>query len=65
MPRKGAVPKRDVLPDPIHESKLVTRLINQIMVHGKKVLPRKFFIMHLTLSVNALAKTQWTYSKRQ
>ncbi|GAA0470103.1 30S ribosomal protein S7 [Alkalibacillus silvisoli] len=36
MPRKGAVPKRDVLPDPIHNSKLVTRLINQIMVDGKK-----------------------------
>lgn len=36
MPRKGPVPKRDVLPDPIYESKLVTRLINQIMVHGKR-----------------------------
>ncbi|WP_027964790.1 30S ribosomal protein S7 [Halalkalibacillus halophilus] len=36
MPRKGAVPKRDVLPDPLHNSKLVTRLINQIMVDGKK-----------------------------
>ncbi|GEN46902.1 30S ribosomal protein S7 [Alkalibacillus haloalkaliphilus] len=36
MPRKGAVPKRDVLPDPIHNSKLVTRLINQIMINGKK-----------------------------
>src|SRR5699024_1820264 len=36
MPRKGPVAKRDVLPDPIYESKLVTRLINQIMVHGKR-----------------------------
>ncbi|MFC0525708.1 30S ribosomal protein S7 [Pontibacillus salicampi] len=36
MPRKGAVPKRDVLPDPMYNSKLVTRLINQIMVHGKR-----------------------------
>ena len=27
MPRKGSVPKRDVLPDPIHNSKLVTKLI--------------------------------------
>ncbi|MBR7553835.1 30S ribosomal protein S7 [Allobacillus sp. GCM10007491] len=41
MPRKGAVPKRDVLPDPIHESKLVTRLINQIMVDGKKGVAQK------------------------
>jgi len=36
MPRKGPVPKRDVLPDPIYDSKLVTRLINQIMVDGKR-----------------------------
>ncbi|MDQ0163566.1 30S ribosomal protein S7 [Bacillus alveayuensis] len=36
MPRKGAVAKRDVLPDPIYNSKLVTRLINKIMVDGKK-----------------------------
>ena len=36
MPRKGPVAKRDVLPDPIYNSKLVTRLINQMMVDGKK-----------------------------
>lgn len=36
MPRKGPVPKRDVLPDPIYNSKLVTRLINKNMVDGKK-----------------------------
>lgn len=36
MPRKGPVPKRDVLPDPIYNSKLVTRLVNRIMVDGKK-----------------------------
>ena len=36
MPRKGHVPKRDVLPDPIYNSKLVTRLINKIMVDGKR-----------------------------
>ena len=30
MPRKGAVPKRDVLPDPVYNSKLVTKFINQI-----------------------------------
>src|SRR5699024_5216303 len=35
MPRKGPVPKRDVLPDPIHNSKLVTKLINKIMLDGK------------------------------
>ncbi len=36
MPRKGPVAKRDVLPDPLYNSKLVTRLINQIMVDGKR-----------------------------
>jgi len=36
MPRKGKVVKRDVLPDPIYNSKLVTRLINSIMLEGKK-----------------------------
>jgi small subunit ribosomal protein S7 len=36
MPRKGAVPKRDVLPDPVYNSKLVTRFINKIMLSGKK-----------------------------
>ncbi|MEK3888993.1 30S ribosomal protein S7 [Bacillus sp. FSL K6-3431] len=36
MPRKGPVTKRDVLPDPIHNSKIVTRLINKLMVDGKR-----------------------------
>ena len=36
MPRKGPVSKRDVLPDPIYNSKLVTRLINKMMVDGKR-----------------------------
>jgi small subunit ribosomal protein S7 len=36
MPRKGNVAKRDVLPDPLYNSKLVTRLINKIMYDGKR-----------------------------
>ncbi|HPJ21341.1 MAG TPA: 30S ribosomal protein S7 [Clostridia bacterium] len=36
MPRKGHVPKRDVLPDPIYKDKVVTKLINNIMQDGKK-----------------------------
>ena len=36
MPRRGSVPKRDVLPDPVYNSKLVTRLVNNIMLDGKK-----------------------------
>lgn len=36
MPRKGHIPKRDVLPDPIYNSKLITKLINNIMKDGKR-----------------------------
>ena len=36
MPRKGPVTKRDVLPDPVYNSKLVTRFINKVMLDGKK-----------------------------
>ena len=36
MPRKGPVTKRDVLPDPIYNSKLVTRLVNKLMLDGKR-----------------------------
>ena len=36
MPRRSGVPKRDVLPDPIYKSKVVTKLVNQIMQDGKK-----------------------------
>jgi len=36
MPRKGHIAKRDVLPDPMYNSKLVTKLINNIMLDGKK-----------------------------
>lgn len=36
MPRRGPVVRRDSLPDPIYNSKLVTRLINRLMIDGKK-----------------------------
>ncbi len=36
MPRRGQIAKRDVLPDPLYNSKLVTRLINNIMYDGKR-----------------------------
>ena len=36
MPRKGNIPKREVLPDPVYSSVLVTKLINSIMLSGKK-----------------------------
>ena len=36
MPRRSGVPKRDVLPDPIYNSKVITKLINQIMIDGQR-----------------------------
>ena len=41
MPRRGQIAKRDVLPDPVYNSKLVTRLINNIMYDGKKGVSQK------------------------
>ena len=41
MPRKGHVAKREVLADPIYNSKLVTKLINSIMLDGKKGVAEK------------------------
>ncbi len=41
MPRRGSIAKRDVLADPIYNSKLVTRLINNIMYDGKKGVAEK------------------------
>ncbi len=41
MPRRGFVPKREVLPDPIYGSKLVSKLINNVMLDGKKGVAQK------------------------
>ncbi len=41
MPRRGRIAKRDVLPDPVYQSKLVTRLINNIMYDGKRGVAQK------------------------
>ena len=41
MPRRGNVPKREILPDPLYNSKLVTRLVNNIMLDGKKGVVQK------------------------
>ena len=41
MPRRGNVPKREVLPDPMYRSVLVTKLINSVMLDGKKGVAQK------------------------
>ena len=59
MPRRGRIAKRDVLPDPLYNSKLVTRLINNIMYDGKKGVAQKivygaFDIVHEKTGKEAL-----------
>ena len=41
MPRRGNVPKREILPDPVYNSVLVTKLINGVMLDGKKGVAQK------------------------
>ncbi len=41
MPRRGYIAKREVLPDPIYNSKIVTKLINNVMLDGKKTVAQK------------------------
>ncbi len=38
MPRRGSIPRREILPDPVYRSKVLTKLINQVMLDGKKSL---------------------------
>ena len=59
MSRRGQISKRDVLPDPLYNSKLVTKLINNIMLDGKKGVAQKivydaFAIVEQKLSQNPL-----------
>ena len=36
MPRKGPAPRRELLPDPVHRSVVVTQLVNKVLQHGKR-----------------------------
>lgn len=48
MPRKGPIPRREVLPDPIYNSRLAARFINRLMYNGKKGVAEKIFYASLT-----------------
>ncbi|MFN3728270.1 MAG: 30S ribosomal protein S7 [Fimbriimonadaceae bacterium] len=43
MPRKGAAPKRVIIPDPIYHSELVQRFVNRMMIDGKKTVAERIF----------------------
>ena len=59
MPRRAGVPKRDVLPDPVYGSKVITKLINQVMYDGKRgtaqtIVYDAFEIIEQKLSLNPM-----------
>ncbi|HLO03652.1 MAG TPA: 30S ribosomal protein S7 [Symbiobacteriaceae bacterium] len=56
MPRRGHVPKREVLADPIYNSELVTRVVNKIMLDGKKGTAQRIFYGALEASSAKLGK---------
>ena len=64
MPRKGHVTKRDVLADPVYNSKLVTKLINHLMVDGKRAKASSIFTMLSTLFKTRLVRNHLMYLKK-
>lgn len=56
MPRKGHIAKRDVLPDPVYNSKVVTKFINSIMLDGKKGVAQKYATTLFELIVQRTGK---------
>lgn len=56
MPRKGHVPKREVLPDPIYNSELVSRVVNKLMLEGKKGLAQRIFYNGLQSAAGKVGK---------
>ena len=57
MPRRGQISKRDVLPDPLYNSKLVTKLINNIMYDGKKGVAQKIVYDAFSIVEEKLGKS--------
>lgn len=64
MPRKGPVTKRDVLPDPLYNSKLVTRLINRIMIDGKRGVAQTILYDAFKLVQERTGNDQWKFLKQ-
>ena len=62
MPRRGNVPKREVLPDPMYRSVLVTKLINSIMLDGKKGVAQKVVYSAFDIVKEQTGKDPWRSS---
>ena len=56
MPRRGSVPKREVLPDPLYNSVMVTRLINSLMLDGKKGVSQRVVYSAFDIIANKTGK---------
>ena len=56
MPRKGPIAKREILPDPIYNSKVVTKLVNQIMLDGKKGTAQTIVYEAFNIAANKLGQ---------
>ena len=65
MPRKGHTQKRDVLADPMYNSKVVTKLINSVMLDGKKGVAQKIVYGAFARVKKKLVNQQSKYSKKQ
>ena len=59
MPRKGYIAKREVLPDPIYNSKVVTKLVNNIMLDGKKSVAQKIVYDAFDIIKEKEGKNPW------
>ena len=64
MPRKGYTKQAEVLPDPIYNSKLVSRLINRLMLDGKRGTASTICTKHSIVSRKLLVKSHWLCSKK-
>ena len=62
MPRKGPAPRRDLMPDPIHRSVLVTQLVNKILLAGKRSVAEKIVYDALERWSARPAATRWPHS---
>ena len=65
MPRKGPVPKREVLPDPLYNSRLVTKFVNRLMYDGKKGAAEKIFYSSLENLAEKTGEDPMRAGKRQ
>ena len=62
MPRRGFVPKREVLPDPVYGTTIVTKLINQIMLDGKRGIAQSVCYDAFRCWPTRPARTRWKFS---